>query len=209
MDPLIQFRPRFAFLLAGLAFLLSSCAQDGHIDILGYTSRPNYDLSIRTVHVPIFKNLSFRRGLEFDLTRAVIREIESKTPYKVVSDPCQADTELSGTIINLTKTIINIDPLNQVREAQTVLTVNVIWKDLRPGHVGEILSAPKPPGPPPIPSILPGDAPPPGAIPPGPPATVQSIAGFIPELGESITTAYQKNINILAVQIVALMEKPW
>jgi hypothetical protein len=42
-----------------------------------------------------------------------------------------------------------------------------------------------------------------------PPAVVRSVAGFIPELGESATTAYQKNVDRLAVQIVSLMEKPW
>jgi hypothetical protein len=194
-----------------VAFLLPSC-QDGHLQILGYTSRPNYDMSIRTVHVPIFKNVTqgaFRRGLEFDLTRAVIREIEAKTPYKVVSDPCHADTELSGTIINLSKVVININPENLVREAQTILTAQVVWKDLRPGHVGEILSAPTRPGPPPIPALQPGDAPPLGATPPPPPTVVTSEASFAPELGQSTTTALKLNVDRLAVQIVLMMEKPW
>src|SRR5262249_16212598 len=72
--------------LAGVVLLLPSCTSDFHVNLLGYTSRPNYDTSIRTVYVPIFKNQSFRRGLEFDLTRAVIREIQAKTPYRVVSN---------------------------------------------------------------------------------------------------------------------------
>jgi hypothetical protein len=42
-----------------------------------------------------------------------------------------------------------------------------------------------------------------------PPVLVQSIASFIPELGESITTAQQKNVNRLAIQIVSMMESPW
>jgi len=209
MHPLLKSGLVWTCLLAGVGLLLPGCAQDGHIDLFGYTSRPNYDLSIRTVFVPIFKNVSFRRGLEFDLTRAVIREIEAKTPYKVVSDPCRADSELSGTILNLNKVLVNIDPENQVREAQTMLTVQVIWKDLRPGHVGEVLSAPNRPGTPPIPALLPGDAPPPGVQPPAAPVVIQSEASFIPELGESITTAQQRNVNRLAIQIVSMMEKPW
>jgi hypothetical protein len=211
MKPLLKSRRGLACLLAGVALLLPSC-QDGHLNVFGYTSRPNYDLSIRTVHVPIFKNLTqgdFNRGLEFDLTRAVIREIEAKTPYKVVSDPCHADTELSGTIIGVTKQLININQENLVREAQTLMSAQVVWKDLRPGHVGEILSAPTRPGLPPIPALLPGDAPPIGALPPPPPTVVQSEAGFIPELGESITTAHQRNVDRLALQIVLMMEKPW
>src|SRR5438876_10008634 len=65
------------------ALLLPSCAtSDGNFSILGYTTRPNYDTNIHSVRVPIFQNVTFRRGLEFDLTRAVIREIESKTHFK-------------------------------------------------------------------------------------------------------------------------------
>ncbi len=65
---------------------LAGCQSTGHVSIFGYSTRPNYDECIRTVHVPIFENNTFRRGLEYDLTRAVIREIEQKTPFKVVSD---------------------------------------------------------------------------------------------------------------------------
>src|SRR6266446_6128424 len=78
-------------LLASLALLLPSCGWDGQFTVLGYTTRPNYDCTIHSVRVPIFKNVTFRRGLEFDLTRAVIREIEAKTPFKVVAAGCAAD----------------------------------------------------------------------------------------------------------------------
>ena len=49
----------------------------------------------------------------------------------------------------------------------------------------------------------------PAAPPPRPPVLVQSIGGFIPELGESLTTAQKRNVDRLAVQIVSMMEKPW
>jgi hypothetical protein len=219
---------RTAFVCLVLA--LSACAEDRNFCILGYSTRPNYDTSIRTVRVPIFKNLTFRRGLEFDLTRAVVREIELKTPYKVVSADCDADTELTGTIISYNKNILNRNQLNEVREAETTLAVELVWKDLR---TGEILTRPRPgetvpaapllppPGLLPTPEPAPGTSPtattavplPPGASPqpgvPQPPVLVQSIGGFIPELGESLATAYKRNVDRLAVQIVSMMEKPW
>ncbi len=37
------------------ACLLTACSADGHINICGYTTKPNYDASIRTVYVPIFR----------------------------------------------------------------------------------------------------------------------------------------------------------
>jgi hypothetical protein len=52
-------------------------------------------------------------------------------------------------------------------------------------------------------------SPPPGGVPPPPPVLVQSISGFIPELGETLATARLRNVNRLAVQIVSMMEKPW
>src|SRR6266851_4580180 len=100
-------------LLASLALLLPSCSWDGQFTILGYTTRPNYDPGIRTIRVPIFKNNTYIRGLEFDLTRAVIREIQSKTPFRVVAADCAADTELTGTITTLNKIAINRTQLNE------------------------------------------------------------------------------------------------
>ena len=76
--------------------------------------------------------------LEFDVTKALVREIEAKTPYKVVSCRESADTELKGTILSLTKSLLNRNQLNEVREAQTLMRVSIIWRDL---HTGEILSA--------------------------------------------------------------------
>jgi hypothetical protein len=187
------------------ALLLPSCSSDGNLCILGYTTQPNYDTSIHTVRVPIFKNItlrdSTREGIEFDLTKAVVREIELKTPYKVVGADCDADTELTGTIIRYNKVILNRNQLNEVREAEMTMAVEVVWKDLR---TGEILSLPKRKIDP-LPPL--GDVPPPPPL--GPPPLLISTADFVPELGESITTARQKNVNRLAVQVVSMMEKPW
>src|SRR5947209_17974609 len=102
-------------LLAALA--LVGCESGGHFTLLGYTTRPNYDTCIKTVYVPIFQCKIMldetRRQIPFDLTRAVIREIEAKTPYKVVSDCSRADTQLTGTVMTLTKALVNRNQLNE------------------------------------------------------------------------------------------------
>jgi hypothetical protein len=224
--PFRHYRPAL-LALALAAAALPGCESSGHFTVLGYTTRPNYDTGIRTIYVPTFQSQvladSTRRTLHIDLTKAVIREIELKTPYKVVSDPAAADTELTGNIISLTKQLLNRNQLNEIREAETVLTVGIVWKDLRSG---EILSKPrKAPTALPTPGIpaldipeVTGLAPPlvappvlPGApVPPElAPVIVTGLGDYIPELGQSNTTAYQQAINRLAVQIVSLMEKPW
>jgi hypothetical protein len=82
--------------------------------------------------------------------------------------------------------------------------VEIVWRDLRSG---EILSRPKPgtqgiPLPPPQ---APGAPPPPQP----PPLLIQSVGHFIPEVGQTLTSAQQENVNRLARDIVSAMEAPW
>ena len=137
--------------LAGYALLVSSCATwDGHFSIFGYTTAPNYDMRFKSVFVQVFKNRTAYNmtpgvpGMEMDLTRAVVREVEAKTPYKVLS--CNADTEIRGTIISFTKNLLNYNQINQIREAETTMTVELIWRDRRSGEV-LTKTAPRPGGP--------------------------------------------------------------
>ena len=153
--------------VALLTLSLPACTQDGHLALLGYTTKPLYDPSIHTVYVPIFKNVSYRRGLEFELTEQVIREIESSTPFKIARCREEADTELLGKVINWRKQTINMTQIGEPREAEIGVAVELTWHDLR--KIG-------PPG-------LPG-VPPPA----GPPVLVEPAATFIPELGGSVAS---------------------
>jgi hypothetical protein len=236
--------------LAALALALPSCEAGGHFTLFGYTTQPNYDMSIRTVRVPIFQNKTFIRGIEFDLTQAVIREIEQKSPYKVVGPGCEADTELTGTITIFTKGLLNVNQNNEVREAEMTLGVEVVWRNLKTGEY--LTRPPRRPGEAPVPELQAprglqlgmigpvapaapqepaaveqpppdGAAPLPGAgLPPlvsgvpilpeqakPPSVLIRSAASAIPELGQSTTTAMQRNVNNIAIQIVSMMEKAW
>jgi len=194
-------RTRWLLLIAG-TFMLPGCGWDGHFNILGYTTNPPYDCDIRTVYVPMFQNITLRRGLEIDLTRAVVREIEAKSPYKVVSRRENADTELDGKIVARRKAVINVNQLNEVREAEAGLAVEVVWRDLRPGRVGDILSQPRKRDFDPLA--------PPDAQPKVQPVVLMPVGTFIPELGGSITSAERQAVDRLAIQIVSMMERfPW
>jgi hypothetical protein len=190
---------RALILLTSVA--LPSCSSDGNFTLFGYTTQPNYDCGIRTVRVPIFKNETMRQGLEFELTKAVVREIEAKTPYKIISGEGHADTELTGTITLMNKNVILRTPLNEIRDGETVMAVAVQWKDLRSG---EYLTRPRT-----GPGALPPDTLPGAPALPPPPVIITSTSDWAPELGESWATGQQKNINRLATQIVSMMEKPW
>ena len=105
-----------------------------------------YDENITSVYVPVFHNRAFQttpyRGLEVDITQAVIREIGRTTSFRVISDPSCADTELLGAVVQIQKQIMNRNQQNMVRDGDVIVDVDVVWRDLR---TNEILSMPRRP----------------------------------------------------------------
>ena len=147
-----------------------------------------YPLEIHTVYVPVFKSNSFRRNLGERLTEAVVKEIEAKTPYKVVSDP-NADSMLTGRIVaGRRRRVLVPDLTGDAREVQVAMQ--------RAGQLG------RPQGPPCCATTSAFRCPP--EI-----ADVSGTGDLVPEVGQSVATAQQQAICRIAEQIVGLMEKPW
>lgn len=116
-------------IVMGLTAAVFGCASGS------YSGEAAYPADIRTIAVPIFENQSFYRGVEFDLTEAIIKEIETRTPYKVTSGEV-ADTILTGTVASVEETTLSRTLTGGItQEVQVVLTVNMEWKDLRTGQV--------------------------------------------------------------------------
>jgi hypothetical protein len=203
-------------LFGGGAAAAAGCAH-GHLDLLGYTTAPNYDPEIRTVYVPVFRTKVFEttpyRGMEMTLTRKVIDAIESKTQMKVLSDPDGADSELQGTVVALSKILTNRTQFNEAREVALYLTCEIVWHDLRAGHEGHILTNPrrKDGTVPPIGGFqFDPENPPPTPKPDVPrPVQVSANGRALPEVGETNTTALNMAMDRLAVKIVSAMEQPW
>jgi hypothetical protein len=145
-----------------------------------------YPVEIRTVYVPMFESASFRPYLGERLTEAVMKEIELKTPYKVVADP-NADSTLSGRIVQEGKEVLIGSRVGDPREIQVNIRVMVSWIDRQGRQLRE--SSPVP-----LPSEL---------------INVQGTGNLVPETGQSVETAQQEAIQRVATQIVSLMEKPW
>ena len=141
---------------------------------------------IRTVHVPVFESDSLRRNLGERLTEAVVKEIESRSPYKVVGTP-DADSILSGRLVTETKRAVAENQNDDVRDIETDVTVEVRWISRR----GEMLMQRS-------------------SIPFGPLNTVVAEdVQFFPEAGQSLQTAQQMVIEQLAREIVGQMEIWW
>ncbi len=149
-------------------------------------NRTLYPMHIRTVYVPIFESISFRRNLGERLTEAVMKEIELKTPYRVTGSP-DADSTLFGRITGETKRQLFAARSGDPRELQVNLHVQVAWVD----HRGDVIRSAEPI---PLPSEF---------------TAVNGTANLVPEVGQSVATSHQQAIHRVAEQIVALMEAPW
>jgi hypothetical protein len=145
-----------------------------------------YPPEIHNVYVPMFESVSFRRNLGERLTEAVQKEIELKTPYKVVSDP-NAESVLSGRIVEEGKNVLIGSRVGDPRELQVNIRVLVSWTDRQGRMLRESSAIP-------LPSEL---------------IDVQGTGSFAPTVGQSTASAQQEAIERLATQIVSLMEKPW
>lgn len=177
---------RYALHLAVAACTLSLCGcgfrqandYDGKPQA-GYEWHSLYRQDVRTVAVPIFTNKSFVRGVEFQLSKAVVNYLEASTPYKVV-DRNDADTILEGEITAVSGGMISADRNTALpQEEMITISVNFVWKDLRSGR---ILAQKK--------------------------GFAQSTM-YYPTLGEGVYVGEQTNVEKLAMGIVQQLQADW
>jgi predicted small lipoprotein YifL len=152
----------------------------------GYTVGNSYQPDVQTVYVPIFENQTFRRGYEYQITEAVQRKIQSRTPFRLAKG-ADADTRLTGTIKKINKSVLGTTQNDDPRNLNLQFIVEVTWEDMRSG---QILSQQQVP--------INADV-----------VQLISQASFAPEVGQSLATATQRATDELANQIVQLMEAPW
>lgn len=86
---------------------------------------------IRSIYVPIFNGTSLRRSIEFQLTEAVVKQIQRRAPFDVVREQ-DAETRLIGTI---KKSVAQGDQTNDEKSVDSQFVVDVTWEDLRTGKV--------------------------------------------------------------------------
>ena len=160
--------------------LVVGCAQ------YRFGSESLYASDIQTVYVPMFQSDSYRRDLAERITEAVCKELEERTNYKVVNNP-NADSVLSGRLLNETKRIIVEAPTDEPRESQVEFFIEVTWLDRQGAMLAQSQKVP-----------LPGTV-----------ANISQTANVVPEVGQSIATGQQDVINRIAYQVVSMMETPW
>lgn len=145
-----------------------------------------YAPDVQTVYVPMIRSESFRRDLGERLTEAVVKEIELKTPFKVVGTP-DADSILSATLIADTKRVTIENANDDPRANEIAMYAEVTWLNRR----REPLRLPST-------IVLPPEM-----------LEVNQTAALLPEAGQSVAVSQQQAIERLAQQIVSTMEEPW
>lgn len=149
-------------------------------------ARSLYAPDIQTVYVPMIPSNSYRRYLGEWLTEAIVKRIEQVTPYKVVSSP-DADSILTCRIITDTKQTVMESFTDEPREQQFSLQVSADWTNHNGKQLGQPVNVPLPP------SLNP----------------ISQSANLFAELGQSVSSAEMQDVQLLAVQIVSMMEAPW
>jgi hypothetical protein len=163
-----------------LAATLPSCAAYQ----LG--SRTLFRPDIHTVYVPAFQSESLRRSLGERLTEAVIKEIEQRTPYKVVNTP-DADSTLTGRIVRESKRVVGQNQYLDARSIDSAVVVEIGWVNRRGEPLIQRRTMP-------VQEIN---------------LDVANAAHFLPEAGQSLATAQQQALQHLAQDIVGQMELWW
>lgn len=115
---------RNAAILFALAVSLSGCGYH----VAGETNL--LPTEIHTIAVTPWRNGSVQYKLSDYLTAAVTREMISRTKYKIVADPKQADAVLSGAVANMFNSAIVADPVTgRSSGAQLVVLIQATLTD--------------------------------------------------------------------------------
>jgi hypothetical protein len=145
-----------------------------------------YAPDVTTVYVPMIESESYRRDLGERLTEAVVKEIELKTPYKVVGTP-DADSILSAHLIGDRRRTLAENAFDDPRVLENELVAEVTWLNRRrlPIVPAQTIAVP--------PELV----------------VFSQTSTLIPEYGQTVATSQQQAIERLAQQIVSTMEAPW
>ncbi len=96
----------------------------------GYSTKSLISRNINSIYIPIFDNTTFRRGLEFDLAKAVKDEIMSRTNLRIVQKE-SADTILYGTIVDFTESVLIQNVRDDIVESRVEIYVDIKLVDRR------------------------------------------------------------------------------
>ena len=93
-------------LYAAVVLAITGCGSDAS---KGWVFGTTYDTSIKTVAVPVVQNNTFDREVGYLLTKALIQQIETRTPWRV------ADETVADTLLEVRITEVDMRSLSNSR----------------------------------------------------------------------------------------------
>jgi len=114
-------------LYAAVVLAITGCGSDAS---KGWVFGTTYDTSIKTVAVPVVQNNTFDREVGYLLTKALIQQIETRTPWRV-ADETVADTLLEVRITEVDMRVLSNSRLTKLdQEMALELTTDWTWERL-------------------------------------------------------------------------------
>lgn len=145
----------------------------------GYTSEGLYRSNIRTVYVDMFQSKEFRRGIEFQLTEALRKQIDRSTPYRNAPKN-RADSIISGEILEWREATLGRDFNTDLpRQTAATLVIRYRWQDMRTGKL--LVDEPR----------------------------FVTTVEYVRPVGETTYEARDDAANRIARRIIQSMESPW
>lgn len=99
----------------------------------GYSSKSLLRSNVRSIYIPVFDNNTFRRGFEFDLTKAVQDQILLRTGLHII-DKDDADSILFGKITSVDENVLIEDRRDNIVESRASISIEIRWVDKRTGR---------------------------------------------------------------------------
>jgi hypothetical protein len=121
----------FCFTLGLFSLIVQGCSS-----FAGYSNDSIYAEGVKTVRLNMFDNQTFWRDVEYDLSEALSKRIETDTPYKIVTSQDYADSVISGQIVSINESALTIDrQTGRVIEKEVQIRAVVNWKNLKTGEL--------------------------------------------------------------------------
>jgi len=124
------------FLCSYIIVCLTLLGLFGCAALKGYSNKSLFPDDVKSVYLEMFDNQTFRRGIEYELSDALSKRIETETPYKIVSDRNRADTVISGRIVSIGESALSTErETGRILEKEVELFAVVNWKNLNTGEL--------------------------------------------------------------------------
>lgn len=147
----------------------------------GYTTGSLVPERYRTISVAPFGNETRRRDIEWEITQAVIEEIQARTNLRVVPESASPDLTLRGVLRDASDEALSRRDFQRLREGAYFLTAEIDLTERNGDAKSPLLRDKK----------------------------VHERESYVPVVGEDVRTARAEATRALAERIVHELEQTW